>query len=121
LEKSELRKEKVILPGPVASRVSGWGNSGERPEVVRKMRLVIITGVECQLRPRHVRLVAQSSYSGLEAAYTAPHFRADLSSVRGNFHAQFLEGWTGAIPSGYSVIREQHRLSRTGKFFVPSG
>ena len=23
-----------------------------------------------------------------------------------NFHAQFLEGWTGAIPSGYSVIRE---------------
>jgi RNA-directed DNA polymerase len=28
-----------------------------------------------------------------------------LSCVRGNFHAQFLEGWTGAIPSGYSVIR----------------
>jgi hypothetical protein len=23
--------------------------------------------------------------------------------VRGNFHAQFLEGWTGAIPSGHSV------------------
>ena len=23
--------------------------------------------------------------------------------MRGNFHAQFLEGWTGAIPSGYSV------------------
>jgi hypothetical protein len=21
------------------------------------------------------------------------------------FHAQFLEGWTGAIPSGYSVIQ----------------
>jgi hypothetical protein len=30
-----------------------------------------------------------------------------LSCVRGNFHAQFLEGWTGAIPSGYSVIRQQ--------------
>jgi len=28
-----------------------------------------------------------------------------LSCVRGNFHAQFLEGWTGAIPSGYSVNR----------------
>jgi hypothetical protein len=26
-----------------------------------------------------------------------------LSCVRGNFHAQFLEGWTGVIPSGYSV------------------
>ena len=26
-----------------------------------------------------------------------------MSCVRGNFHAQFLEGWTGAIPSGYSV------------------
>jgi hypothetical protein len=26
-----------------------------------------------------------------------------LSCVRGNSHAQFLEGWTGAIPSGYSV------------------
>ena len=24
--------------------------------------------------------------------------------MRGNFHAQFLEGWTGAIPSGYSVL-----------------
>jgi hypothetical protein len=28
---------------------------------------------------------------------------------RGNFHAQFLEGWTGAIPSGYSVIRSERR------------
>jgi len=28
-----------------------------------------------------------------------------LSCVRGNSHAQFLEGWTGAIPSGYSVPR----------------
>ena len=26
-----------------------------------------------------------------------------MSCVRGNSHAQFLEGWTGAIPSGYSV------------------
>ena len=26
--------------------------------------------------------------------------------MRGNFHAQFLEGWTGAIPSGYSVIHQ---------------
>ena len=25
----------------------------------------------------------------------------------GNYHAQFLEGWTGAIPSGYSVIQQQ--------------
>lgn len=24
--------------------------------------------------------------------------------MRGNSHAQFLEGWTGAIPSGYSLI-----------------
>jgi hypothetical protein len=23
--------------------------------------------------------------------------------VKGNFHAQFLEGWTGVIPSGYSI------------------
>jgi hypothetical protein len=27
--------------------------------------------------------------------------------VIGNFHAQFLEGWTGAIPSGYSVLRPE--------------
>jgi hypothetical protein len=27
--------------------------------------------------------------------------------AEGNVHAQFLEGWTGAIPSGYSVTREQ--------------
>jgi hypothetical protein len=31
--------------------------------------------------------------------------------VRGNFHAQFLEGWTGAIPSGYSVIHPEPGLS----------
>jgi hypothetical protein len=37
--------------------------------------------------------------------------------VIGNFHAQFLEDWTGAIPSGYSVILElrpyaEHRPGR---------
>jgi hypothetical protein len=26
-----------------------------------------------------------------------------LELCEGNSHAQFLEGWTGAIPSGYSV------------------
>jgi uncharacterized protein len=34
-----------------------------------------------------------------------------LSCVKGNFHAQFLEGWTGAIPSGYSV----HGVDNTEK------
>jgi hypothetical protein len=58
------------------SGVGGQVNSGERPEVVRKMRLVIITAVECQLRPRHVRPVVQSSHGGLEAVYAAPHFGA---------------------------------------------
>jgi hypothetical protein len=32
-------------------------------------------------------------------------FEGRLSCVRGNFHAQFLEGWTGAILSGYSVLK----------------
>jgi hypothetical protein len=26
-----------------------------------------------------------------------------------NFHAQFLEGWTGAIPSDYSVMHSNNR------------
>ena len=33
--------------------------------------------------------------------------------MRGNFHAQFLEGWTGAIPSGYSIAGcPPHRSGR---------
>ena len=31
--------------------------------------------------------------------------------MRGNFHAQFLEGWTGAIPSGYSVHGESSAVT----------
>ena len=40
----------------------------------------------------------------LETASPRKRRSKGLSCVRGNFHAQFLEGWTGAIPSGYSVI-----------------
>src|SRR5580692_5567714 len=29
-------------------------------------------------------------------------------------HAQFLEGWTGAIPSGYSVIRPESGTAASG-------
>ena len=27
-----------------------------------------------------------------------------LSCLKGNFHEQFLGGWTGAIPSGYPAV-----------------
>lgn len=33
-----------------------------------------------------------------------------LSCVKGNLHAQFLEGWAGVIPPGYSTTH--HRLAR---------
>jgi hypothetical protein len=34
-----------------------------------------------------------------------------LSRVRGNSHARFLEGWTGAIPSSYSInVTQPHRI-----------
>ncbi len=36
-----------------------------------------------------------------------------LELCKGNFHAQFLEGWTGAIPSGYSVARPESTIGGT--------
>src|ERR1700688_1059105 len=41
--------------------------------------------------------------SCIETASPRKRRSKGLSCVRGNSHAQFLEGWTGAIPSGYSV------------------
>jgi hypothetical protein len=76
LEKSELRNGKVILPSSSESGVSGWVNSGEGPEVVRKMRLVIITALEGQFCPGHGRASVQNSQGGLKTAYAAPHFGA---------------------------------------------
>ena len=40
-----------------------------------------------------------------------------MSCVKGNFHAQFLEGWTGAIPSGYSVGNV--RIATNGRRLSP--
>ena len=37
--------------------------------------------------------------------------------MQGNFHAQFSEGWTGAIPSGYSVTRKQSKASGVRPIF----
>jgi hypothetical protein len=34
--------------------------------------------------------------------------------VRGNSHAQFLEGRTGVIPSGYSIVRREKALVHSG-------
>jgi len=42
-------------------------------------------------------------YGVVKAASPLKRRSQGLSCVIGNFHAQFLEGWTGAIPSGYSV------------------
>jgi N-terminal domain of reverse transcriptase len=57
------------------------------------------------VRRLQVRIV-QATKAGnfrLEAASPLKRRSQGLSCVIGNFHAQFLEGWTGAIPSGYSV------------------
>ena len=53
--------------------------------------------------PRVPRQGSSPAYFRLEAASPLKRRSQGLSCVIGNFHAQFLEGWTGAIPSGYSV------------------
>ena len=53
--------------------------------------------------PRVPRQGSSPAYFRLEAASPSKRRSQGLSCVIGNFHAQFLEGWTGAIPSGYSV------------------
>src|ERR1700676_3956881 len=59
--------------------------------------------------PRVPRQGSSPAYFRLEAASPLKRRSQGLSCVIGNFHAQFLEGWTGAIPSGYSVNRELSR------------
>src|SRR6516225_4975607 len=53
--------------------------------------------------PRVPRQGSSPAYFRLEAASPLKRRSQGLSCVIGNFRAQFLEGWTGAIPSGYSV------------------
>jgi|HubBroStandDraft_6_1064221.scaffolds.fasta_scaffold297146_2 hypothetical protein len=58
-------------------------------------------------------------YIALEELRQLKRRSQGLSCVIGNFHAQFLEGWTGVIPSGYSVpysflVRLFHPLLHAG-------
>src|SRR5580700_4361824 len=65
-----------------------------------------------ELRFTSPRVPGQGSspaYFRLEAASSLKRRSQGLSCVIGNFHAQFLEGWTGAIPSGYSVMHSNNR------------
>jgi hypothetical protein len=40
--------------------------------------------------------------------------------LKGNFHDQFLEGWVGAIPPGYSADGENHREQSMNGISVPT-
>ena len=76
LENSELNGGHVILPGDTVCGIGGGVDTGKRTEIIGKMRLVVVSTAECQLRPRHVRPAMQSSHGGLKAAYATPHFGA---------------------------------------------
>src|SRR6266436_4109474 len=53
--------------------------------------------------PRVPRQGSSPAYFRLEAASPLKRRSQGLSCVIGNFHAQFLEGWTPAMGAGYSV------------------
>src|SRR6202167_865010 len=77
LENSELNDGHVILPGSAVRGIGGGVDTGKRTEIISKMRLVVVSTAECQLRPRHVRPVVQSAHGSLKAANPTPHFRGD--------------------------------------------
>ena len=74
LENSELNDGHVILPRAAVCGIGGGIDTGKRTEIIGKMRLVVVSTAEGQLRPRHVHAVVQSSHGGLKTAYAAPHF-----------------------------------------------
>ena len=39
--------------------------------------------------------------------------------MKGNFHDQFLEGWVGAIPPGYSASGETYRKATRPALILP--
>jgi len=77
------------------------------------MRLVVVSTAECQLGPRHVDPVVQSSHGGLKAAYAAPRFGAqtDLFSKHlGESPLAYSDG-SGALGNAETFFPEEmHRL-----------
>src|SRR5208282_2235674 len=74
---SELKNGYVILPGSTACGVGDGIDTGKRAEIIGKMRLVVVSTTECQLRQRQVLSVVQSPHGSLKAANTAPLYRGD--------------------------------------------
>ncbi len=76
LEKSELSHRHMIPPPASQRRVSRRINPRESPEIIRKVRLVVIATTKRQLRPRHIHPRMKSPRRRLKAMNPAPHLRS---------------------------------------------
>ena len=76
-----------LAPSPLRSPCDGWFAKCREPRSTS-------SGVPRQGSP--------PAYSRIETASPRKRRSKGLSCVRGNFHAQFLEGWAAARPPGYS-------------------
>lgn len=113
LENSELNDGHVILPGATVCGIGGGVDTGKRTEIISKMRLVVVSTAECQLSPRHVHSVVQSSHGGLKAVYAAPRFGAQtdpFSKHLGEAPLAYSDG-SGALGNTETFFPEEmHRL-----------
>jgi hypothetical protein len=85
------------------TRITGWRLHHCVPRVMGGSQSAenrVLLHPECHDRVHRQRIPVSSRVSPKEAF-------EGLELCEVNFHAQFLEGWTGAIPSGYSVIRSE--------------
>ena len=113
LEDSELNDGCVILPGATVCGIGGGVDTRKSTEIIGKMRLVVVSTAECQLRPTHVRSVMQSSHGGLKAAYAAPHFgtQTDLFSKHLGEPPLAHSYGSGALGNAETFFPEEvHRL-----------
>lgn len=68
------------MPG-AGFQISRWIDTGERPEIMNKMRLIEVAGIQGDIRPFDVRTGSDASQCLLEAIYAAEKFgrQADLA------------------------------------------
>ena len=70
----------IRVPG-AGFQISRWIDTGERPEIMNKMRLIEVAGIQGDIRPFDLRTRSHTLERSLEAIYAAEKFgrQADLA------------------------------------------
>jgi hypothetical protein len=96
----KLQDGNVILPAAALHGIGSWVDTGERPEIIGEMGLIVVSAFERQGCPGYVQLFVKSSHRNLKTAKAAPHLRRHTGRFAENL--------------GESATAYSNRLGATG-------